>query len=188
MNLENIGSEVCEPLGGTGVEIIWGLHADFDTISDAPDICSESDTPAANFSELAKIATAHIMKAGKKCHYVKITSETGNIKSTQIGEKKRRLFENMIGGEIPGSEVEKLGFARFIKNQDLIVLVREFGSRNWRQIGSSILPAWAESQELTVEATVEGKNGNDIVFKDKAKGPAPIYTSDVYALVATDSE
>jgi hypothetical protein len=188
MNLENIGGVVCEPLGGTGVILWWGLHADFESIKGPKDICSDSGNSAANFTELAVISESHTMKAGKKLHKVIITSETGSIKSVQIGEKKRRLFENSITGELPGSEAEKLGFARYIKNQDLIVFVQEFGSSNIRQLGSAILPAWAESQELDIEAAVEGKNANALTFKDKWKGPAPIYTGNLDSLVATDSE
>lgn len=188
MNLENIGSEACEPVGATGVTLYWGLHGDFDTIQDVKAICSDSETPAANFTELAEITASHVMKAGKKLRKVTFTTETGAIKTTQIGEKGRRLFENTFELEVPGSEANLLGFSRYIKNQKLIVFIEEFGSGRVRQIGSNRLPAWVESQEGGIEAAVEGKNAITYIFKDKSLGHAPIYSGDLDSLVATDSE
>lgn len=188
MQLENIGSEVCEPVGGTGVTLYWGLHSDFATIKEVKDICSESGAAAANFTELAEITESHVMKAGKKLHKVTFTTETGAIKTTQIGEKGRRLFENSFELEVPGSEANLLGFSRFIKNQKLIVFIEEFGSGRVRQLGSKRLPAWVEAQEGGIEATVEGKNAITYTFKDKAMGHAPIYSGNLDSLVATDSE
>lgn len=188
ITLENIGSEICEPVGGTGVTLYWGLHADFDTIKDTKKICDDGGDGAADFSELSEITESHVLKAGKKLRKVTFTTETGAIKTTQIGEKGRRLFENSFELEVPGSEANLLGFSRFIKNQKLIVFIEEFGSGRVRQLGSKRLPAWVESQEGGIEATVEGKNAITYTFKDKALGHAPIYSGDLDSLVATDSE
>ena len=188
MNLENIGSEVCEPIGGTGVTLYWGLLSDFDTLQKPKDICSDSGNAADNFSELAEITESHILKAGKKLHKVTFTVETGAIKTTQIGEKGRRLFENSFELEVPGSEAKLLGFSRYIKNQKLVCFVNEAGSERVRQIGNAMVPAWVESQEGGLEAPIEGKNAITYVFKDKALYHAPIYSGDLDSLVATDSE
>jgi hypothetical protein len=188
MQLENIGSEICEPIGGTGVVLYWGLLNDFDTLQDVKSICSDSGDAAANFTELAEISADHVMKAGKKLYKVEFTVETGAIVTTQIGEKGRRLFENSLTVEIPGSEAKLLGFARYIKNQKLICFVQEAGSARYRQLGNARIPAWVETNEGGLEATIEGKNAMTITFKDKAMGPAPIYSGELDSLVATDSE
>jgi len=188
MQLENIGSEVCEPIGGTGVTLYWGLLGDFETLQEVKSICGESEAAAANFTELAEITTSHVLKAGKKLRKVVFTTETGSIVTTQIGEKGRRLFENSFVIEVPGSEANLLGFSRYIKNQKLIVFIEEAGSGRVRQLGNKRVPAWVDTQEGGLEAAIEGKNAITYTFKDKAMGHAPIYSGNLDSLVATDSE
>ena len=188
MQLENIGSEVCEPIGGTGVTLYWGELGWFQSLATTKDICSDSGNAADTLGELATISGNHVLKAGKKLRKVTFTTETGSIVTKQIGEKGRRLFENSIAIEVPGSDAALLGFSRYIKNKKLIVFVEEAGSGRLRQIGNSRVPAWTESQDGGIEAPIEGKNANTLTFKDKAMGPAPIYAGTFTSLVATDSE
>ncbi len=175
--LEDIGGEACEPVAGLVAQLSWALQKDFTTIVDPKDICAEDpDDAAASFSELVEIpAPGHVMAAGKKLWKVDFTTETGNIVTTQIGEKGRRLFENTLVVEIAGSESEILGFCRYIRNKKLMFFVPEFGSGNVRQLGSSRLGAWVEGIEAAIEAALEGKNAVTLTLKDKQKWPAPIY-------------
>lgn len=187
LNIKNIGNQVCEPVGAFAIEVLIGLKSDFATIAKPKQICSDSGNAASTFEDLGKITLNHTMKSGKKLFKMKMVSESTGLVSTQIGEKSRRLFENTLTGTVPGSDAAILGAMRFLKNQDLIVFAKEFGSENYRQLGSESLPAWVESNEGTIEATVEGNNAFTIAFKDKSFGPAPIYAGtlpDVY----TDSE
>jgi len=187
MNITNVGSQVCEPVAGLGIDILWAEVSDFATIARPKDICSDSGNAAANFEELAKITGSHTMKSGKKLHKITIVSETGALTSTQIGEKGRRLFENTAAGTAPGSTASLLGAMRYLKNKNLIVFVKEFGSKQYRQVGSEDLPAWVESNEGTIEGPIEGNNAFNITFKDKSLGPAPIYAGTLPD-IATDSE
>jgi hypothetical protein len=173
--LEDIGGVSCEPVSGLVGKIYYALHNDFDTINDPKKICDPVPANvAASFAELSTIATAHVFKTGKKFFQIETVTETGTIKSVQIGEVSRGLFQNDLAIEISGSEAEVLGFCRWVKNQKLVILSEEFGSGNVRQLGSSRLPATAKV-EHNIEATLEGKNSAVITFTDKNFGPAPIY-------------
>jgi hypothetical protein len=173
--LEDIGGESCEPVSGLVNKIYYALHSDFVTINDPKKICdSDPLLVAGSFAELAEIATAHVFKTGKKFFKIDFVTETGAIKSPQIGEIGRGLFQNELVIEIAGSEAEVLGFCRWVKNQKLVILSEEFGTGNVRQLGSSRLPATAKA-EHNIEATLEGKNSATITFTDKNFGPAPIY-------------
>lgn len=174
ITLEDIGTEVCEPTSGLS-QVFYSLHADYTKIEDPKDICGT--VTASNFAELVEIPAlpGHDFVTGKKIHELKFITETGTIKSTLVGEKGRRLFENELVVEVGGSEAQLLGFLRWVKNQKLVFNVVEFGTGNVRQLGSSRLPAWVEGIEHAIEAVIEGKNSATITLKDKQKWPASIY-------------
>lgn len=177
--LEDIGGESCEPVSGLVGKVYYALHSDFETINDPKKICDPVPANvAATFAELAEIATAHVFKTTKKFFQIETVTETGTIKSAQIGEIGRGLCQNDLAIEISGSEAEVLGFCRWVKNQKLVVLLEEFGTGNVRQLGSSRLPATAKF-EHNIEATLEGKNSAVITFTDKNFGPAPIYKGEI---------
>ena len=174
ITLEDIGAEVCEPVAGLS-QVYYALHSDYTSIEDPKDICGT--VTAATFAELVEIAATpgHIMKVGKKLNEIKFVTETGMIKSTMVGEKGRKLFENELVVEISGSDAELLGYLRWIKNQNLVFNVVEFGSGNVRQLGSKRMPAYVEGIEHAIEAVIEGKNSVTLTLKDKQKWPASIY-------------
>jgi len=173
--LEDIGGESCEPVSGFVNTIYYALHNDFETINDPKKICDiDPLNVAASFAELAEIETAHVFKTGKCFHKIDFVTETGSIKSPQIGEIARGLFQNELAIEVAGSEAKELGFYRWIKNQRLVILSEEFGTGNVRQLGSARLAATAKV-EHGIEPTLEGKNSATITFTDKNFGPAPIY-------------
>jgi len=173
--LEDIGGESCEPVAGLANGIYYAPHGDFETINDPKKICDPTPANvAATFAELAEIATAHTFKTGKCFFKNEIVTETGSIKSTQIGEIGRGLFGNELVVQIAGSAATVLGYCRWLKNQKLVVLSEEFGSGNVRQLGSSRLPCTVKV-EHNLEATIEGNNSATITFSDKNFGPAPIY-------------
>lgn len=186
VDIENIGAEFCEPVAGASPTLYWGLHSDFETILDPKDICDDNGNGAINFSELAVITGDHVLKAGKKLNKITAVVETVGLATAQIGEKGRRLFENTATYEIAGSYAKLLGFSRFIRNQNLVFFIEEFGSGKIRQIGSSRLPAYVETQEAGLEAAIEGKNAITITIKDKQKWHSPIYEGELLTYV--DSE
>ena len=177
--LENIGGESCEPIAGIATEVFFAERSDFETVEDPKDLCGVD--AAATLEELATIPAmpGHKFKVGKKWNTLKTITETGELTTTQIGEKRRRLLENQISLQIAGSEASLFGFIRWVKNKDLIFLVREAGSGRHRQLGSDLLAAWVETQEHKIEALTEGNNALTITIKDKQKWPAPIYLGDI---------
>lgn len=183
--LEDIGTEVCEPTGGLS-QVYYSLYGDYTKIEDPADICGT--VVADTFEELVEIPASpgHIMATGKKIHELKFVTETGTIKSTMVGEKGRRLFENELVVEVGGSEAQLLGFLRWIKNQKLVFNVVEFGTGNVRQLGSSRLPAWVEGIEHAIEAVIDGKNSVTLTLKDKQKWPASIYKGALQLTPATN--
>lgn len=179
IKIEDIGHASCEPTGGLVNKVYYAPISYFEEVPLPKDLCGDSATAAKTLDELATIATPFKFKTGKGFHELTIVTETGEITSSQIGEKKRRLFENTLPVQISGSSAKILGFSRYIKNQDLIVLFQEQESGNMRVLGSKRLPAWTEAQEHKIEATTEGNNSLTVTFKDKAKYPAPVYGSEV---------
>lgn len=176
--LENIGGESCEPVAGLD-KIYYALQSDFVTINDPKKLCDIVEgNVAGSYAELAEIAEAHVFKPGKSFFQIESITQTGNIKSAQIGELGRGLFQNDLVAEVAGSDAKTLGFYRWLKNQKLIVLVQEFGTGNVRQLGSSRLAATATT-EHAIEATIEGKNSGTITFTDKNFGPSPIYKGEI---------
>lgn len=184
--LDNIGGASCEPIGGIEAKIYFAEHSDFTTITDPKELCGDSANAAATLAELATISATpgHTLKAGKKFNVLDVVLETGEVTSTQIGEKGRRLFQNQLAFQVAGSDPSLLGFMRYIKNKKLVILVREVGSGQARQFGSSRLPGWIEGQEHKLEATPEGNNAVTFTIMDKQKGPAPIYLGDIVESVA----
>lgn len=177
--LEDIGGESCEPVSGLVNKVYYALHSDFTTINDPKKICDANPAlVAATFAQLAEIEDDHLFKLGKKFWQIETVTETGTIKSSQIGENGRSLYQNELVIEVAGSDAEILGFCRWVKNQKLVVLLEEFGTGNVRQLGSARLQATVKV-EHNIEATLEGKNVATITFTDKNFGPAPIYKGEI---------
>lgn len=180
ISLDNIGGASCEPMGGIQAKLYFAERSDFAEVIDPKELCGDSANAAATLAELATIpAPGHTFKEGKKFHVLDVVLETGEITSTQIGEKQRRLFQNQLVFQVAGSDASILGFMRYIKNKQLICLVTEVGSGQVRQFGSDRLPAWIEAQEHKLEATLEGNNSVTFTIMDKQKGPAPVYLGDI---------
>lgn len=183
--LDNIGGEACEPISGLATDVFIIERKDLATMVDPKDLCGDAPDAAATLAELAEIPTpGHTLEAGKHWWKFPFIQESGTVTSTQIGEKKRRLIQNQITGQVAGSAPTLLGFMRWVKNKDLVVLVREVGSGNMRQLGSNLISAWAETQEHLIEGPMEGQNALNITFMDKQKWAAPIYKGEVVTEVA----
>lgn len=175
VSLEEIGGQICEPAAGVS-KVYYALWSDFATINDPKDICNNIPAnEAGSYAELVEINTAHTFKVGKCFKEIKTITNTGNIKSSQVGETERHLFQNEFAFEVADSNANVLGFQRFIKNQKFVFLVEEFGSGRVRQLGWSRLGALVKSQEHMLEAKLDGKNSATITIEDTNFSPAPIY-------------
>lgn len=171
ITLEDIGGESCEPIAGLVSTIDIAPVADFTLINDVPDL-----DVVGGLETKATIAAAHTFPVGKGFSQIEGVEETGNIKSTMIGETGRHLFQNELVIELAGSEAKILGWLRVVKNLKFIALATEFGNGNVRQLGSSRFPARFTGIEAAIEALAEGKNSVMLTITDKQVCPAPIYS------------
>lgn len=188
ITLTDIGEEQCEPMGGVEAILYWGLHKDFANLVDPKDICG--DNAATNFAELVEIPASpgHTMKSGKYLHKVNFTTLSGQIKCVMVGPNGGRLYDNEVSIRIDGSEADLLGWMAYVRNKRLVAFIKEIGSGRTRQFGSKRLPARIETQESTIEASLDGGNFTTVSVKDQQKRMAPIYLGDVDALCAPESE
>lgn len=178
IKIEDFGFSSCEPTGALGKKVFYAPLNYFESIGTPKELCGDQANAATNLAELAEITEVKF-KEGKGFHEFTSITETGEITSTQIGEKGRRLLENSLVAQVAGSASELLGYMRWVKNQDLIVVVQEFDSGQMRLLGSERMPAWIEAQEHKIEATAEGNNSLNITFKDKSKWPAAVFKGDL---------
>lgn len=185
MNLEDLGGESAEPIGGLATKVWYAKKSDFAVIVDTKKMEDEDpDNVAASFEQLMEIEANHEFKTTKCFKTIDFVQETGEVKTKSIGTKGNKLFENEVTIEVAGSKSQNLGFMRAIKNDDLIVLVEEVGTGNIRQLGWSKYGASPENLEHEIAAALEGKNSAKITFKDKNLGPASIYKGEIQVVPA----
>lgn len=173
LDLENVGGESCEPVAGIVSVVNIAPHSDFTLINDPKDLCGDDE--ALTVEELVTISVDHTFTAGKGFTKINGIEETGGVLTTMIGEKGRRLFQNVLTIQVAGSTATLKGWLRQVKNMKVIVLVEEFGSGNVVQIGNKRLPATFEGIEAALEAVIEGNNSVSLTIQDKSKWPAAIY-------------
>lgn len=185
--LQNLGSDIPEHFGGIDHKEVLVAPVDwFETIED-PKPLHDAATPlneGTTFTELGEIATAHTFKTGKGFMTLHTAIETGNITSSFLGEGTNKIFENKFGLVLEGSSSEIIGFERWVKNQRVIVLVKESNSGNYRQLGNSKHGAIFTENEAVLEASREGLNRATYVVSDKSVYRAPVYNSTVTKMPA----
>lgn len=177
--IEDFGFSGCEPTGAIVGKIYYAPAHYIEKLPAPKDLCGDSPTAAANFEELGTVSEDITFKAGKGFHEFTTITETGEVTSTQIGEKGRRLMENSVLTKVAGSSPKLIGFTRWVKNQDLVILFKEVSTGNMRLLGSELIPAWIEAQEHKIEAAMEGDCSLTITMKDKQKYMAPVYTGEI---------
>lgn len=176
IKVETIGEPGCEVSGGfSHTEIYVALVSTFASLTEPKDLCG--DNAATTLEELVTITTAHTFNPGYGFTKMRAIQESVGLETTQIGDtSKSPAQENKLTVQLLGSKPELLGFKRQFKGKDLIVLAPEFGSGNLRQIGSAKFGAKIFESSSKIEATVEGENTTTLVFRDKQKYDAPIYS------------
>ncbi len=178
IKVETIGASAAEVSGAfSHTEIYVGLLADFDTLTE-PKPKYGADA-AATLAELVEISTPHTFKVGLGFTKVKAIQESVILETAQIGNKPSPVQENKLTFQMLGSEAEILGFKRFVKGEDLIVLAAEFSSGNVRQLGSAKYAASILESSSKIDGTVEGENATTFVVQDKQMYDAPIYTGTI---------
>lgn len=175
--VEEVGGLSCEPTGGLAhLEVRVAPVGWFTSMGEPKPVCADLAADAmATYAEGVEITTDHVFNAGKGFIKLKGVYETVGLETSMIGESKRRLFENKLTLEVPGSDATLLGMIRFHKNDDLIVLATEIESGRIRQVGTLRNPGQISELSGGIEATLEGKNGFTFTFSNKSTIPAPIY-------------
>lgn len=77
---------------------------------------------ASTYAASVTIATAHVMKTGKKFEKVYCIRDKGMLESKGLGGLKMKASETELKIFIPGTKAELKGFFEHIKNRDLIIL------------------------------------------------------------------
>lgn len=182
IKVEQIGGLTCEPMAGFNHRTIKiALLSWFASIA-APKVLCDDDTPAnegVNFEELGEISGTHTFKAGYGFMTLEVLQETASLESPMIGDKKGRLLENKANFHIAGSTSKLIGFNRWIKNKDFIVLMEEVESGRSRQIGSERFAANVAEFTGIIEGAPEGGNRQEYVVSDKQVMQAPVYKGTV---------
>ena len=179
IKVEKIGGATCEVSGAfSHTEVYVGFLENFASLTEPKDRCGTN--AASTLEELVTINSAHTFATGFGFTKIKAIADTVGLETTQIGSPTLSpVNENKLTIQILGSKAEILGFKRLCKGRDLIVLATEFESGQVRQIGSAKYAGRLLESSSKIEATVEGENTTTLVFQDKQKYDAPIYTGTI---------
>jgi hypothetical protein len=177
--VEKIGSTLCEVTGGFNhTEVYVAKVSSFDSLIAPKD--KEGPNAATTLADLVTISGDHIFKTGLGFTKIKAIKETVKLETSQIGDAtKSPVQENKMTVQMLGSEAQILGFKRWAKGEDLIVIAIEFESGNVRQIGSAQYGGIIIESNSKIEETINGENTTTLVFQDKQKYDAPIYTGQI---------
>lgn len=175
--LVDVGGESCEPVAGFVSEVYIAPHGDFDLINDPAEICG--DTPAADPAAAVSITADHTFAVGKGFTKIKGIEEGTGLSFSLLGNTGNKMFNNILTVVVSGSNAELLGFCRLVKNGRYVALAEEFGSGNFRQVGTKRFPARFEGIDGALEALLEGANTVTFTIQDKSLWPAAVYSGAV---------
>lgn len=138
---------------------------------------------ATTLESLVSYTTAVVMKLGKQIFPLYCTVEEGEIKSTMVGPRDGKGYENMLEISFPGSEAEFLGFKAAAANRELIFFVKEKNGKI-RVLGNIEDPAYFEADDSTSGKKIADGRASKLTFKASAATPAPIYTVALTSLLS----
>ncbi len=100
------------------------------------------------------------------------------VNSEPQGEKFSRSYNNTATIKYPGTEKEALAFARAAVNDDLVFLVKEKATGNWRVIGNEMFQC-----DVNITHTIGGSptddRGTTVEVSVTDKMPPPIYDGEI---------
>lgn len=170
---EELGGTSLEPTGGfSHIDILVASQRFMTKIAGVKDL--EGANVATTLEELAEISEDHLFEAGNGFTKFTAVQDKSGLESPMIGDGK--MFENKLSIFVKGSDAKTLGGIRQFKSERaLVVLAREAGSGNYRQLGHAFYPCTISEASPKVAPEYEGENGTILVFMDKNKVAAPIY-------------
>ncbi|MBA4304613.1 MAG: hypothetical protein C0424_10350 [Sphingobacteriaceae bacterium] len=149
--LENISRNVpAQNTGGTGDHI---LVTDRANVTAIPAPATTGTLEAAG----AIASTAITLAASTSWRRLEVTLDKGGITSEPLGGRDHTTFRNTATVMSAGNNAQKVGFANFVANRDLIVLVPERNTGLYRLFGSLTDPAHIKPASGTGEGP-EGAN------------------------------
>jgi hypothetical protein len=159
-------------------QVFYGFKEDFASMPALPD-----SLDALTFASLVEYDTAITMKATKQIYPLYCTLEEGQIKSTMVGPRDGKGFDNMIEISFPGNEAAFLGFQAAAANRELILFVVE-KNKKIRVLGDLENPAYMESGEGDSGKKISDGRKTVLSFKSSSGTPAPIYTIPLTSLLS----
>lgn len=137
----------------------------------------ELDDPesATTFESLVNYTDPITMKEGKQFHELYHTVETGELRSTVVGSRDGKGFENFLELSFPGNQALILGFLAATANRNIIALVEE-KNKVIRVLGSLTDPAFIDTNEYTSGKAIADARANILTLKASGATAPPIYT------------
>ena len=152
-------------MGGTAGKVYAIPASDVETI------------PAPGANSLT-VATAIVCKSGQKFAEIYMTSETGEVKDTEVGERDGGSFETGLEWWSPAISDELLTLKSKFANGGFIFLIKD-SNNIMRIVGSKDHPAYREPGEITTGKAPKDRRGASFKFKASSPTPALIYTGPV---------
>jgi hypothetical protein len=144
------------------------------------DILTLRETAASptTFAERVTIATAHVMKTGKKFTTLYCVKNKGMFESKSVGDMKFIASDTEVKVFIPGDTATMRGYLEEVQNADLILLVPDMNSANLLQLGDKHSPAQVKSHRFTKGGKAGDEYGLELVFSYDGLTPR-VYTAAV---------
>jgi len=139
-------------------------------------VIDDSASPTGSFADLVTILDDIVVKVPLSSIYV--TLEEGELKHVGQGETDSMSFKNSLEFAHPGSKAEVLGFAQWVKNNNIIFLVPEVDGQV-RLLGNRAYPAKMESAPGSTDKKAAGAKKTTFTFQSSRKGPSPIFKGKV---------
>lgn len=146
----------------------------FPTLADPED--------ATTFQSLVEYDQPITMKEGKQFHELYHTVETGELRSTVVGSRDGKGFENFLELSFPGNQSLFLGFLAATANRNIVALVEEKNDV-FRVLGSMTDPAFIDTNEYTSGKAIADARANILTLKASGATPPPIYKSAIADLL-----
>jgi len=157
------------------------LYAFVEDILSFPTL-ADSET-ATTFASLVEYDGPIVMKTGKQFHDMYCTLEEGEIKTSMVGPRDGKGFENTMETSFPGNDANFLGYKASLANRQVVFLVKEKNGII-RVLGSLEDPAYFETDDSTSGKKIADGRKSILTFKDSKSTPAPIYTEALTSLLA----
>ena len=133
---------------------------------------------AQTLADLVTVPDNIVLANGRKAFRLQCTLEKGAGTSDSQGEMDGMSFKNGLKFQIPGSQANSDGFARYAKNGSFYLVYFELDGTP-RLLGNPGYPAKMVSAPGTTGEGSATMKQRTFTFQSVWSGPAPIFTGDV---------